>query len=93
MIVASELATNAILHARTDFRVSVTVDSDSVRVEVEDGGAAMNVATEMARGRGGYGLQVVEQLAIEWGVENRGRTKAVWVKLPRVGEADTRPSP
>jgi two-component sensor histidine kinase len=84
VVVTSELATNALKHAETGFEVSVTVEADTVRIEVQDGAGAMGLASDLARDTGGHGLRLVEYFATEWGVEIRGDDKAVWVSLPRV---------
>ena len=81
-MVTSELATNAIKHAETGFQVSVTVEEEAVRIEVQDGAGEMGLATDIAKGTGGLGLRLVERLSTEWGVEIRGKDKAVWVRLP-----------
>ena len=84
VVVTSELASNALKHAETGFEVSVTVEEDAVRIEVQDGAGAMGVASDLARDTGGFGLRVVEHFSTEWGVEIRGDDKAVWVRIPRV---------
>lgn len=84
IVVTSELATNALKHAATGFEVSVIVEEDAVRIEVQDGAGAMGVASDLARDSGGHGLRLVEHFSTEWGVEIRGEDKAVWVSLPRV---------
>jgi anti-sigma regulatory factor (Ser/Thr protein kinase) len=83
VVVTSELATNALKHAETGFEVSVTVEEDAVRIEVQDGAGAMGIASDLARDTGGHGLRLVEHFSTEWGVEVRGEDKAVWVKLPK----------
>jgi anti-sigma regulatory factor (Ser/Thr protein kinase) len=84
VVVTSELATNALKHAETGFEVSVMVEEDAVRIEVQDGAGAMGLASDLARDSGGHGLRLVEHFSTEWGVEIRGDDKAVWVRLPRV---------
>jgi two-component sensor histidine kinase len=84
VVVTSELATNALKHAETGFEVSVTVEEDAIRIEVQDGAGALGLASDLARDSGGHGLRLVEHLSTEWGVEIRGDDKAVWVRLPRV---------
>jgi anti-sigma regulatory factor (Ser/Thr protein kinase) len=84
VVVTSELASNALKHAETGFEVSVTVEDDAVRIEVQDGAGAMGLAFDLARDTGGHGLRLVEHFSTEWGVEIRGEDKAVWVRLPRV---------
>ena len=87
-IVITELATNAVRHAQTPFRVSVDVDSDTIRLEVEDGAGALRIARELASDHTGRGLQIVEAVATEWGIDHRGEKKAVWVELPAVVDRD-----
>ena len=41
LLTTSELATNAVLHARTDFSVRVRVSDSQVRIEVSDGNIRM----------------------------------------------------
>ena len=83
VVITSELATNALKHAETGFEVSVTVEDDAVRIEVQDGAGEVGVASDIAKDTGGLGLRLVERLSTEWGVESRGEGKAVWVRLPR----------
>jgi anti-sigma regulatory factor (Ser/Thr protein kinase) len=80
-IVTSELASNAVRHAQTPFRVAVDVDPATIRIEVEDGAGAQQIATDMASENTGRGLQIVEDVAVAWGVELRGPRKAVWIEL------------
>jgi anti-sigma regulatory factor (Ser/Thr protein kinase) len=87
-LVTSELATNAILHARTELRVSVSCDEHEARIEVSDG---LHARPEQARPRpldtGGRGLMLVDALVDEWGVEyldgqHEGpMAKKVWVRV------------
>ncbi|HKC27557.1 MAG TPA: ATP-binding protein [Jatrophihabitans sp.] len=80
-LIVSELATNCVRHAGTEFRLRVTPQPQSVRIEVTDaaGGrpALRNPAPTEPHGRG---LQIVQVLATRWGVQadegNAGKT--VW---------------
>jgi anti-sigma regulatory factor (Ser/Thr protein kinase) len=74
----SELATNAVLHAETDFDVVIKIDGQ-VRIEVEDGSTDLPVprpAPELAPG--GRGLQIVDRLCDRWGVHVVRDRKCVW---------------
>lgn len=78
-IAASELATNAALHARTDYTVTVSLDGQVVRLSVSDGSAGRprrprHNDQDSTTGRG---LQMVAQLATAWGVD-QGRDGAVF---------------
>ena len=81
-LLVSELATNAVLHARTDMTLVVAVTRGELRVEVHDGSVAppvqRNYEDEAMTGRG---LGLLEQMADRWGVEHGGDGKAVWFEL------------
>lgn len=83
-LVTSELASNAVLHARSDFVVHVGAIGRSVRVAVFDRSDALPVDrgfdTAAVTGRG---LSIVESLADRWGVEviADGTGKWVWAEL------------
>jgi anti-sigma regulatory factor (Ser/Thr protein kinase) len=78
----SELATNAVLHAKSQFDVVLEkVDRKTVRVEVRDFGHGVpTVIPSETESVGGRGLRIVEMLAQTWGVENRpaGQGKSTW---------------
>jgi anti-sigma regulatory factor (Ser/Thr protein kinase) len=89
-LVVSELVTNSVRHAGLgagdSIRLSVEVSSDSVRVEVVDGGRGFVDASEHPPGGLGWGLPIVDQLADRWGTERTSETK-VWAEFA------LRPSP
>ena len=90
-LITSELATNAILHARTDFTLTLMGLRTKVILEVEDA-AEDHVPTRdippvtqvMAMATGGRGLGIVSHLSQEWGVttDHRG-FKTIWASFPR----------
>jgi anti-sigma regulatory factor (Ser/Thr protein kinase) len=83
-LVASELATNAVLHARTPFTVRVEPHPDTVRVVVEDGSPRRPIASDAApAATSGRGLAIVDALTLEWGVQPAPEGKAVWAELDR----------
>ena len=77
----SELATNSVVHARSDFEVAIERTDTAVRVEVTDHGDG-EPAPKPAHPTDihGRGLLIVSTLADEWGVEDAspGRGKTVW---------------
>ena len=88
-LMLSELATNAVQHAATEFEVAITLGALSegtdgarwVRVAVSDGAPGHPAPEEPAADAPhGRGLRIVESLADAWGVEvQRGRPgKTVW---------------
>ena len=92
-IVASELVTNAVLHARTLMRLTLSVmDDGGLRISVFDENPRLptkaGVPGEATSGRG---LFLVEQLATTWGVEQSAEGKVVWARLgaaPTEGQSD-----
>ena len=78
-LVVSELATNSVVHARTDFEVFAAADDTAVEVVVADRtgwvGGARNARTS------GNGLLLVGLLASEWAAVLEGSGKRVWARL------------
>ena len=83
LLAVSELATNAILHARTAFRVEIQLSDAAVRVAVVDGDdrrpARRPLTMDAITGRG---MHLVDAVTRRWGVEPRSPGKAVWFELP-----------
>lgn len=81
VLLTSELATNAVLHARTRFQVAVLLDRELV-VQVTDGSREMPVveATPLDGDRG-RGLRLVSELASRWGSRVDDDGKTVWFTL------------
>jgi anti-sigma regulatory factor (Ser/Thr protein kinase) len=91
-LLVTELASNAVLHARTEFRV-VTTLNHCVRLEVHDRSSRRPVVRRSDDGLAGTGrgLQLVERLADAWGVELDGG-KVVWCRICRA-DADVEAAP
>ena len=82
LVISSELATNAVLHARTTFTLKVEVEGSSVRIEVYDENPRLPVMTSCPPdATSGRGLALVTALATAWGMENRDHGKVVWAKV------------
>jgi anti-sigma regulatory factor (Ser/Thr protein kinase) len=82
-LVVTELATNAVVHARSAFTVTIGCSGGAVRVEVSDGSRALpSVRTPSLRARGGRGLFLIDTVASTWGVLHTGAGKIVWAQLP-----------
>jgi anti-sigma regulatory factor (Ser/Thr protein kinase) len=76
--VVSELVTNAVVHARTDMTVRVSLTGRRVGLSVADRGQIGAVSLD----GNSWGLRVVGQLARSWGVLPRlGNGNVVWVVL------------
>jgi hypothetical protein len=86
--VVSELATNAVLHARTAFTVSFTLGEAGVRVAVSDGSPAQPRLTRLRdrQASTGRGLHMVADLSAAWGIDPDadGAGKTVWCELALV---------
>lgn len=78
----SEMATNAVLHAHSPFRVLVQRRPAGVLVAVEDVGAGrarQRVAETTASG--GRGLAIVQAVADRWGTDPLERGNVVWAEF------------
>jgi len=82
-IVATELAANAVLHARSGFTLTVSRSPAALRIAVRDGDPLIHRNGSMPFDiRPGHGLSVVSQLASGWAVERLPEGKVVWADLP-----------
>lgn len=80
-LLVSELAANAVEHARTPFLVTVHVGR-ALRVEVADGSDLLPVITNpTAHSERGRGLAIVRALSTRWGIEFRRTGKVMWFEL------------
>lgn len=83
-VVASELATNAILHAQSPFRVSVDESVGVVCISVQDVGEVLAVKDRGDAGEhalGGRGIAIIEGLSRRWGWDTLSDGKVVWAEL------------
>ncbi len=83
VLIINELATNAILYARSDFVVSLRRRRDLLIIEVADKSPEVPVAKGPGNsGIGGRGLTILEALSRAWGFHadlNGG--KVVWAEV------------
>lgn len=86
-IVSTELATNALRHTSSSFRVVLEWEESAVQVAVHDVSTALPVRRHPGiNDEGGRGVALVESLSTEWGAEllpDGG--KVVWSRLPHRG--------
>jgi hypothetical protein len=83
-LVASELATNVVVHARTSSSLTLSRSGSGVVLHLSDGSSqapARRPASE-ALETGGYGLGILDALSVEWGVtRDPGSGKTVWARF------------
>lgn len=88
-LVTSELATNAILHAGTDYLVRVDATSDELRVAVFDRGGGQPRPKDPAPAEvHGRGLRLIEAVSSAWGVQYTTQGKWVWATMSLPSTAD-----
>lgn len=82
-LVVSELAANAVLHARSSFDVSLYHEGRRVVVEIADSNPRPPaMATFPPSGPSGRGLVIVDRLSTAWGVVPlTSRGKVVWAEV------------
>ena len=82
-LLVSELATNVVVHARTDMRLTVLPAHDRVRVEVrdDDPNRPPTPRTPDTTAVDGRGMVLVDALATSWGVNGNERGKTVWFEV------------
>jgi anti-sigma regulatory factor (Ser/Thr protein kinase) len=84
-VVVTELAANAVLHARSAYRVELRLEPTHLVVEVHDAVAALptrrSPSPDSTTGRG---LRLVEGLSLAWGAiaHEDGQGKVVWAHVP-----------
>ena len=100
VLLASELAENAVLHAGTEFDVGLELDADALTVSVTDRGSGP-LETHLAEPRRRYGraashgrgLELVGRLASAWGTRHDADGRhTIWFSLS-TRPTDTDPAP
>ena len=79
-LVASELATNALVHAQTAFTVTLAGSDETVRLTVRDDSLSLPTRrSAQALDPAGRGLEIVEIVSLDYGIdEDEAGSKAVW---------------
>ena len=83
-LVASELATNALVHAQTAFTVTLGTLAETVLLTVRDWSGALPARRcAQAMDSAGRGLEIVDIVSLAWGItEDPAGSKAVWASFP-----------
>jgi serine phosphatase RsbU (regulator of sigma subunit)/anti-sigma regulatory factor (Ser/Thr protein kinase) len=100
MLLTTELATNAVVHAGTELEVDIAADPDGLTVTVIDSRpgpltdhrdpGSQGLARDRPEDERGRGLLLVDQLASSWGTVHHPGGKGVWFRLDR-SRKDGRP--
>jgi anti-sigma regulatory factor (Ser/Thr protein kinase) len=81
-LLLSEMANNAVIHARSEFSIAVQAQDSILRITVRDW---TPLATTMRDGglipRPRHGLALMDALSSRWGVESTPDGKRVWAEL------------
>jgi len=87
-LVVAELANNAVMHARSEFGVTLVLSGDVLRISVDDAvPLGYPNGSRWLPARPDHGLGVVAAISDRWGVEAIAGGKAVWAELPLPGTA------
>jgi anti-sigma regulatory factor (Ser/Thr protein kinase) len=83
ILAIGELASNAVLHARTNFAVILLMSDDRLRVEVADYNPRLPIAVAPPAGAvSGRGLMLVEAVSRSWGVRpDASEGKRIWAEF------------
>ena len=82
-LMTSELATNAVRHAHSDFELAVHCTQRNIRIEVSDSGQHQpTLRSPTPHERSGRGLRIVQELSETWGTVPSPNGKTVWFTLP-----------
>jgi anti-sigma regulatory factor (Ser/Thr protein kinase) len=82
VLLVSELATNAVLHARTPFGLTISTNGPNVRVAVADRSQSTPILKDFGpEAVTGRGMRLVDTLSRRWGTEPHDEGKTVWFEL------------
>jgi serine/threonine-protein kinase RsbW len=85
-LMTSELASNAVRHARSGFELVIRTGRE-IRIELhDDGGGAPTLLSPTPREVTGRGLLIVAAMSTDWGVIPSASGKQVWFTLPLAPE-------
>lgn len=82
LLVIDELVGNAYRHTTGARELHVVREAEHLLVEVGDRGRDVTEVRACRPGSGRYGLRLVEQLSLDWGVRAEDGGKVVWALVP-----------
>ncbi|MGC5036837.1 ATP-binding protein [Streptomyces sp. DT190] len=84
-LLVGELATNALVHAGSRFRLTLLAAHGVLRCEVADRERRVPRVLRAGTGENGRGMFLVDALAQRWGCHRDGSGKTVWFELGTCG--------
>ncbi|WDV54158.1 ATP-binding protein [Streptomyces coeruleorubidus] len=84
-LLVGELATNALVHAESRFRLILFAAHGVLRCEVADTERRVPRVLDAGTGESGRGMFLVDALAQRWGCHRDGPGKTVWFELGTCG--------
>ena len=88
-LVASELATNSLVHAHTAFSVTMAASDQTVLLTVRDESLAFPTRrAAQAMDPSGRGLAIVAIVSLDWGVNDEAGSKEIWASFAIRGSRD-----
>jgi anti-sigma regulatory factor (Ser/Thr protein kinase) len=82
VLLTSETVTNAVVHGRSEVRLTIDVDQRRIRVEVGDDNSRHPIRRHPDAGAlDGRGLALLDAFATAWGVDEVPEGKVVWFEL------------
>jgi anti-sigma regulatory factor (Ser/Thr protein kinase) len=91
-LLTSELASNCVRHANSDFEVAIR-SRNPIRIEVRDqGGGEPEVLSPTPEQPTGRGLLIVDAMSDRWGVIPGRKGKTVWFALAQAAASTNAPS-
>ena len=87
ILAVSELVTNAVTHAASAPRLTITLLPECIRLEVVDDSPAPPRVREISDASGGFGLRLVGHVTENWGWRHASAGKVVWAEF-RLDDAD-----
>ncbi len=82
VLIASELVTNAVVHARSGPKLTLRLTAGVVRIEVADDTVEQPIHRVPDPQRpGGRGLPIVDAVSASWGIDPTHDGKLVWANL------------
>jgi LuxR family transcriptional regulator, maltose regulon positive regulatory protein len=93
-LLADELVTNAVVHARTDMRLRLELGGELLHITVRDFDRRLpRLLPDDPRAEGGRGLRLVERIARSWGAQHHPEGgKVVWCTLRTSRLGPSRPA-